>query len=259
MSSYLSLLRPLIPSPLNVRLPSTPVYGVAMTCVLSCVILLVFFTIQIVGVAIFASYVLPASQATNWQIMLLMGNQNGTVMGLMVTMVFVVIISTVAIIIKLKKGACVQDYLALYGFTGSQFWRGVGLLFLLNIVIQVVSVWLDLKPMDFLDTMYATAHPLWLLVLAMVVLAPIYEEVMFRGFMWVGLAKSRLGFWGATFITSAIFAAIHTQYTSVELIAIVALAFLFSYTRARSGSLLLPMVLHIFNNALAMGLYMLGE
>lgn len=259
MTSNLSPSRPYLPNPFPYHLPSTPVYGVAMTCLLSCAILTVFFTMQIVGVALFAPSILPPAQTKDWQQMLAIGSQHGTVMGLMVAFTFVVVLATVATLIKLKKGSRIGDYLALKPVEKSLVWKGIGALLLLNGVIQAWTTWLGIEPMDFLDNMYATAHPLWLLVLGMVVLAPIYEEVMFRGFMWVGLANSRLGFWGASAITSLVFAMIHMQYQAVELVAIVALAMLFSWARAKSGSLLLPMMLHIINNGLAMGLYLAGK
>lgn len=249
----------ILPNPFPFRLPTTPVYGVAMTGLLSCVLLMVFFTIQLIGVAIFAPSILPASQSQDWVDIMAHGSKNGTVMGLMVSLTLVVVLSITAILIKLKKGSQIRDYLALYPFKWGHLWRGIGLLILLNVVIQAVTVWLDIEPMDFLDEMYFSAHPLWLLVLGMVVFAPIYEEVMFRGFMWVGIANSRLGFWGATLATSLVFALIHTQYTLVELVAIVFLALLFSYTRAKSGSLFVPIILHILNNGLAMGLYVLDK
>ena len=95
----------------------------------------------------------------------------------------------------------------------------------------------------------------WLLAVAIVIIAPIYEEVIFRGFIWTGLSQSKLGVWGASVLTSVIFALIHFQYGWVELVSIVLLAMLFSYARYISGSLYLPIVLHILNNGLAMWQY----
>lgn len=249
----------ILPNPFSFRLPTTPVYSVAMTGLLSCVLLMAFFTIQMMGVAIFALSILPASQSHDWVDIMAYGSKNGTVMALIVSLTLVGVLIITAMLIKLKKGSQIRDYLALYAFKWGHLWRGIGLLILLNVVIQAVTVWLDIEPMDFLDEMYFSAHPLWLLVLGMVVFAPIYEEVMFRGFMWVGIANSRFGFWGASIVTSLVFALIHTQYTPIELVAIVFLALLFSYTRAKSGSLFVPIILHILNNGLAMGLYVLGR
>lgn len=224
--------------------------------------LLAFFSSQIVGVILgmnmLTSHLATSSADFGEKVAFLIaeGSHNGMAISVSVMVTGVIIVGFIALLITLKKGAKIGDYLALYGFTGKQFLGFLGLLLLLNVLIEAMSVWLGLEPMSFVDEIMPTAHPLWLLVVAMVVVAPIYEEVMFRGFMWVGLAKSQLGFWGASVLTSLVFALIHGQYTHVELVAIVALAMVFSYARAKSGSLFLPITLHIINNGLAMGLYL---
>ncbi len=59
----------------------------------------------------------------------------------------------------------------------------------------------------------------------------------------------------ASLVTSLIFAVIHLQYGIYEISTIVVLALLFCYARVKSGSLLLPMLMHMINNGVAMGQY----
>ena len=151
----------------------------------------------------------------------------------------------------------VSDYLSLKPFPLYVAMGFIGLWLLFMIGTEFLTYWLDKDPTAFVDDLYDSANPKWLLILTMVVIAPIYEEVMFRGFMWAGLAKP-LGFWWASIATSLVFAWIHGQYTPIEGVAIVALAMVFSWARAKSNSLGLPIVLHIMNNGLAMGLYLAG-
>ena len=54
--------------------------------------------------------------------------------------------------------------------------------------------------------------PLPLLILAVVVAAPVREEVLFRGFLFKGIAASRWGPIAAILISSTIWALIHVQY-----------------------------------------------
>jgi membrane protease YdiL (CAAX protease family) len=49
---------------------------------------------------------------------------------------------------------------------------------------------------------------------------------------------------------------IHLQYGIYEISTIVVLALIFCYARIKSGSLVLPMLLHIINNGGAMGQYL---
>ena len=157
--------------------------------------------------------------------------------------------------IKFKKGN-VKQFLAIKGF-GFKDFLGFGVaLVLLNVVINGITVWLDREPMLFMDELAISANPLWLLIVAIVVIVPIYEEWIFRGFIWSGLASSKIGIWGASVITSILFGLVHMQYEAVEMVMIFALAMLFSYARIRTGSLLLPIMLHMMNNGLAMAQYL---
>ncbi|MFW2176829.1 MULTISPECIES: CPBP family intramembrane glutamic endopeptidase [unclassified Moraxella] len=240
----------------RLQLP-TPVYGLPMTLVLSVLLLIVFLASQLIGVALFASWVFPNMADFTITDKIQQGSHNGTLMAWAVVFTLVTVASFIALMIRAKQ-ASIGEYLAIKGFRWRQFLGFVGLLLLLNVAINGITVWLEREPMAFMDELAKTANPLWLLVLAMVVFAPIYEELMFRGFMWTGLASSKLGVWGASILTSLVFAMIHGQYGAVELGAIVVLAMLFSSARIVSGSLLLPIVLHIINNGLAMWQYLAG-
>jgi membrane protease YdiL (CAAX protease family) len=88
-------------------------------------------------------------------------------------------------------------------------------------------------------------------VLLIVIAAPLAEESFFRGFVFAGL-RSRLSLWPAAIVSGIVFGAIHAPSgpTTVVPLALlgVALAFLYDHT----GSLWPPIILHAFNNALAL-------
>lgn len=86
--------------------------------------------------------------------------------------------------------------------------------------------------------------------LAVVLLAPVFEEMVFRGFLLQGLLlwapQQRLA---CALIASLIFAACHMQYTHPQtLIALTALSLLLCYARLVSNGLKLPILLHMLNN-----------
>lgn len=217
----------------------------------SVALLLTFFVGQLVGIAVLTSWVLPATATLPWDEKILQGSANGTVNALTMLMTFGFIVVMVALLARLQ-GNPLRHVLALCAFKVKHFLLTVGLLLLLNGVISALSTWLNREPMAFMDELVSTAHPFWLLGVAIIVVVPIYEEMMFRGFMWTGLAQSAVGMWGASLITSVIFAWIHFQYGWFEVLSIITLAMLFSYARAISGSLWLPIALHMINNGLAM-------
>jgi len=113
-------------------------------------------------------------------------------------------------------------------------------------------------PEAMLNIHYPDEFSKWLLVLGVGVMAPILEEVIFRGFLLKEFSFTFLGMTGAIFLTSAIWAVIHSQYDPVYLLIIFMTGLLFGYARVKSGTLLVPIVLHIlFNVSAAIELYQL--
>ena len=84
-----------------------------------------------------------------------------------------------------------------------------------------------------------------------IILAPVTEEVLFRGFLLPSWSRSWLGPFGAVAATSVIFAAMHVQYGTCGLIAVGLAGCVYGWLRLRSGSLLPPMLAHCVGNAIA--------
>ena len=84
-----------------------------------------------------------------------------------------------------------------------------------------------------------------------VMLAPLTEELIFRGFLLPSWAKSRLGWLGAIVATSALFALMHIQYDWRGMVAIGLGGVFYAWLRLRSGSLIPPLIAHAGGNLLA--------
>jgi len=92
----------------------------------------------------------------------------------------------------------------------------------------------------------------WVLMLAAVVIAaPVLEELLFRGFFMRGWSASRLGVPGAVILTSLIWAGMHVQYDWYTVVEIFGLGLLFGYLRLRSGSTLTTVATHAVYSAIA--------
>jgi membrane protease YdiL (CAAX protease family) len=103
-------------------------------------------------------------------------------------------------------------------------------------------------PQSMID-IYNTTDYLFLLFIAVVIAAPIFEELLFRGFIFKGLRNSPLGAVGSITIISILFTLIHAgQYDSAVLIVLFPLAIILGLARYRSGSIYLPIYLHFVNN-----------
>ena len=80
--------------------------------------------------------------------------------------------------------------------------------------------------------------------ITMVVSAPVLEEIIFRGFLMRGWSETRLGAVGAIVLSSLLFAAIHQQYTLLNIGFVLLLGLLLGVMRWRSGSTVLTIMLH---------------
>jgi hypothetical protein len=103
----------------------------------------------------------------------------------------------------------------------------------------------------FMVDAYKTASFLPALLFAIIIVAPIFEEIFFRGFLFQGIRYSRLGPIGAIGITSFIWAAIHVQYDIYGITTLFALGLLLGIARLKTGSIHLLMVMHSVTSLVA--------
>ncbi len=88
----------------------------------------------------------------------------------------------------------------------------------------------------------------WAMVVLLVIVAPIFEELLCRGMILEAVRAKSRG-WIAVCVSSLFFAVMHLHPTS-SLNALIVGAIL-AYIYIRSSSLFAPIILHSFNNALA--------
>jgi membrane protease YdiL (CAAX protease family) len=94
--------------------------------------------------------------------------------------------------------------------------------------------------------------PLWWgTALVAVVLAPLWEELTFRGFLLSALAKSRLGFWPAALVSSVTWTGLHMSYSLPGLVSVFTAGLLLSWLMWRTGSMRAVVVAHAMANVAA--------
>jgi membrane protease YdiL (CAAX protease family) len=140
-------------------------------------------------------------------------------------------------------------------------WRWMGKVVLIFAVICVVAVslvsiavtkwlqdiWPDLQPQQMVEV-FQTSGDLWikvLVIVAAVVIAPLAEETLFRGFVY-GVLKRYTDAPFAALSSSLMFAIIHMHVGS--LLPLCMLAVLFCLAYEITGCLLAPMLLHMIFN-----------
>jgi membrane protease YdiL (CAAX protease family) len=143
--------------------------------------------------------------------------------------------------------------LGLREFTGGMLGLGCGLMllsFLFNIAYSTFLALFDLDVQVDLVPIFAELSSPWWLLVAGVVVAPIVEEIFFRGFIFAGLRR-RYDWQKAALISSALFALIHLQLTAM--IPIFILGYIFALLYHRSNSIVPAILMHILTNGLALG------
>lgn len=85
----------------------------------------------------------------------------------------------------------------------------------------------------------------YFMLLTLVILAPIVEEFVFRGVFLTRIA-AKTSMWGGILISSLLFGVLHLDFIGAFLFGIIA-----SLLYLRTGNLLLPILFHMLNNALA--------
>jgi membrane protease YdiL (CAAX protease family) len=154
-------------------------------------------------------------------------------------------------IIKLKKHSVLREYLCINPVSRATMRNWLGLLGGLLVIEELAAIALGHSGSEFMWVAYATANPVWVLWIAVVIAAPLFEETLFRGFLLKGFAASFMGPIGAVVVTSGVWAALHVQYDAFEMATIFCSGLLLGTARLVTGSLLVPLALHAAANLLA--------
>jgi len=145
------------------------------------------------------------------------------------------------------------------GWRRIKLWRalkyllGIMLVFILLanlalLLVKLVVPGFDANQPQTNEFTQATQSHRSLALVALVLLPPIFEETIFRGFIFPALAK-RMGLIGGAILSSAIFGIAHGQPNLFVYTAILGMLLCFMYVRLRS---IVPgILLHMLNNYLA--------
>jgi CAAX protease family protein len=175
--------------------------------------------------------------------------------GILVTLFILisnpVTIAIIALAVRLAHARQV-DYLALTWPQTRYLTEGVALLVVLIVVCDAL-LYLSGRSLvtQFQLQSYTTAAAEgWLpaMVAGAILVAPAGEEVLFRGFLFRGWARSPRSLWPAILLISALWAALHIQYDWTGVLQIFVIGLFLGWMRWRSGSMLLTFVLHALFN-----------
>ena len=146
------------------------------------------------------------------------------------------------------------EYLALNWPKWRDVLVGIGALAAVLMIAGVGATLSGQETPEFMTETFRTARDAGILPLfffSFAVLAPVQEELFFRGFLYRGLSAS-IGAWPTIALTSAVWSVVHLQYEWFFIAEIFLLGIAFGWLRMRSGSTILTMFLHGSMNTLAL-------
>ncbi|MEM9160936.1 MAG: CPBP family intramembrane glutamic endopeptidase, partial [Verrucomicrobiota bacterium] len=193
------------------------VWNAWMTLVWGLFILFVYMGAQTLVVVLAAYLEVERTGDSNMMRQITLVAESGYYISLVILLAGSVGLLSIAGCVISRRGLPLGEYLALrnIGFKAWLFsmaaflatWAGLGL----------AGKWLgETGVNDFMVKTYQSAEPMWLLVLAVGICAPFFEEAFFRGFIFAGLVRSKIGVWGTIFGTSFVWALIHSQYEALD-------------------------------------------
>ena len=152
-------------------------------------------------------------------------------------------------------GGRIRDVLALHPAAGG--WRtyaaAVATLAALQVALSTVQyatrssdLYVDLRP--FVELVRGPDWPLAAAVIG--IGAPLSEELLFRGFLLSALAQTRLGFWGAAMMATALWTSLHVGYSLIGILEVLLIGLFFSWLLWRTGSLRVAIFCHALYNSL---------
>jgi hypothetical protein len=92
----------------------------------------------------------------------------------------------------------------------------------------------------------------WATIIIAVVLAPLFEELTFRGFLLSALASTRLGFWGGAAVANVPWTLVHA-YSWQGMASVFLAGMILSWLLWRTGSIRAPIAAHAISNAAVLG------
>jgi membrane protease YdiL (CAAX protease family) len=239
------------------------IYGLRGTALWFLLIAGVFLIIQTIILTVFAVAVQPndgSVPSMEQMESIMLGLQfNGNVVAWTVTISGVACTILTFLAIKLKKPNSISTYLGFLKVDKLTYIKWGVIFSAVLLASEGLSVLLekDSMPKHLIDIYQSASHK-WFLWVAFVLVAPIFEEIFFRGFLFRGLANSFFGTVGAIIITSAIWASIHLQYDDYYIGMIFTWGLIFGYVRHKTNSIFIPVFLHMMANSIAVfqGFYM---
>lgn len=231
--------------------PAAPRWGPGATLVWTLFVLGLFYALHVVFFGAILGASTPPGRTPGESEMAKLAS-NGDFIAAAIFVVDPVCLLALLGIVKARPGATFADSLA--AMPPPPGWMRAWIPAILAFAMASDTLtWLLGKPIvpEFMQVAWSTAEKISFTI-AVIVVAPVTEELIFRGFLLSGLRPTRLGASGAVLVSSATWAAIHSQYDLYFMASIFVLGILLGTARVKTGSIFAPIALHALSNVVSL-------
>ncbi len=123
----------------------------------------------------------------------------------------------------------------------------LGVFILLGLVIEGLARLSPAFQTDFMKQVIGSCSNLFLLYLGVGLMAPVFEEFLVRGLLF-GSVRHLMDEHATVAITAGVFTLMHMQYDWTVMLLVLPMGVVLGYSRSRSGSIWVPILLHMLNN-----------
>ena len=164
----------------------------------------------------------------------------------------VICVGLILAIVQVRRSATIAEYLGFRQITGKTILVSLAITAGFIPLSNSLNMLIERPVPEFLVDTYNTSVYPALLWIALIIFAPVFEEIFFRGFLFEGFRQSRIGITGAISLTALFWALLHFQYGIYEIATIFFLGIVLGIVRLKTDSLWSPLIMHAFANLIAM-------
>ena len=177
---------------------------------------------------------------------------NGLFLAVCTLINAVIGIGLISLLIRWRGGLSIRAYLGIGKMQGRHLLLWLMILALFMLTSEGIGYLLE-RPVvpDFMIEAYSTAATPVLLWLALIIAAPVFEETLFRGFLQGSLQESGTHAGLMLLLPAAVWAAIHLQYDYYDMSWVFLFGLLLGLAHWHTGSLFVPIIMHMLVNLLA--------
>lgn len=153
----------------------------------------------------------------------------------------------ILVVVRWWKGGHTAQFLGLRAPHWKQILIWLGVFILLGAAIELLARFFPTFHSDFMKQVIGSTTNLVWLVLGVGIMAPLFEELLLRGLLF-GSLRHMVDEHAAVALTAGVFTLMHLQYDVAIMLLILPMGIVLGYARSRSGSIWVPVLLHMLNN-----------